>query len=89
MSERLTYTVEEAAERLGVSRGSAYQAAREGQLPTLRLGRRLLVPRQALERMLTAAGTDSPQTNGAAGTAPQEKEVSTSNGHPTHDPGSQ
>jgi excisionase family DNA binding protein len=73
MSERLTYTVEEAAERLGVSRGSAYQAAREGQLPTLRLGRRLLVPRQALERMLTAAGTDSPQTNGAAGTAPHKK----------------
>jgi excisionase family DNA binding protein len=89
MSARLTYTVEEAAELLGVSRGSAYQAAREGQLPTLRLGRRLLVPRDALEQMLTAAGTDSSQTNGAAGTAPQEKEVSSTNGHRTRNAGSQ
>ena len=71
-SERLTLTIEETARLLRVSRGTAYQAAREGQLPTVRLGRRLLVPRHALERMLTAAGTESPQTNGAAGTAPQE-----------------
>ena len=89
MSERLTYTIEETAKVLGVGRGTAYEAARRGEIPTLKVGRRLLVPRHALERMLTAAGTDSPQTNGAGGTAPQEKEVSASNGHPTRDPGSQ
>ena len=49
-------TVEEAAKRLRISRGSAYEAARRGQLPTIRIGRRLLVPKAAFERML--AGTD-------------------------------
>ena len=67
MSERLTYTVEEAAELLGVSRGSAYLAAREGELPTLRLGRRLLVPRRALEEMLNGAGTASPHKENGTG----------------------
>jgi excisionase family DNA binding protein len=50
--ERLTVTVEEAARLLGVSRQSAYQAARCGELPTIQIGRRLLVSKIALERML-------------------------------------
>ncbi len=50
--ERATYTIEEAAEILGIGRSSAYQAVRTGQIPTLRVGRRLLVPRVALERLL-------------------------------------
>jgi excisionase family DNA binding protein len=50
--QRMTITVEEAAHLLGIGRQSAYQAARAGELPTIRLGRRLLVPRQALEQML-------------------------------------
>jgi excisionase family DNA binding protein len=45
-------TVEEAAALLRISRQSAYQAARAGELPTVKIGRRLLVPRQRLERML-------------------------------------
>jgi len=45
-------TVEEAAAVLRISRQSAYQAARSGELPTVRIGRRMLVPRAALERML-------------------------------------
>jgi len=52
----LTLTVEEAGRLLGVSRGVAYEAARRGQLPTIRLGRRLLVPRPKLERMLGMNG---------------------------------
>jgi excisionase family DNA binding protein len=52
MSDAMTYTVEEAARLLGVSRGVGYEAARRGDLPTIRLGRRLLVPKIALERML-------------------------------------
>jgi excisionase family DNA binding protein len=51
--ERRTLTVPEAAEVLGVSRNSAYAAARSGDLPTIRIGRRLLVPVDALERKLT------------------------------------
>lgn len=54
-----TLTVEEAALALGVSRASAYEAARlylatggEEGLPVIRLGRRLLVPVPALTRLL-------------------------------------
>jgi excisionase family DNA binding protein len=50
-----TFTVEEAGCKiLRLSRDSAYEAARTGALPTLRIGRRLIVPRRALERMLEA-----------------------------------
>jgi excisionase family DNA binding protein len=50
--ERRTYTVEEAAHILGIGRNQAYDAAKNGELPTVKLGRRLLVPRDALERLL-------------------------------------
>ena len=50
--ERLTLTVEEAARALGVSRAHAYELAARGEIPTLRLGRRILVPREALVRKL-------------------------------------
>jgi len=50
--QRLTVTVEEAAHLLGISRGLAYEMARAGKLPTIRFGRRLLVPRRALNRLL-------------------------------------
>jgi excisionase family DNA binding protein len=49
---RRTYSVEEAAKILGVCRNSAYALAKSGELPTVRLGRRLLVPREALDRLL-------------------------------------
>ena len=53
---RLTYTVEEAATALGISRGLAYAMVREGRLPALRLGqRRLIIPRAALEGLLDLA----------------------------------
>ncbi|MFA5055574.1 MAG: helix-turn-helix domain-containing protein [Dehalococcoidia bacterium] len=51
-SEKMTLNVEEAAKLLGISRNLAYQLAREGKLPTIRFGRRMLVPCRALERML-------------------------------------
>jgi excisionase family DNA binding protein len=50
--EKLTLTVTEAAERLGISRSSAYEAVRSGVIPSLRLGRRLLVPTHALHQRL-------------------------------------
>jgi excisionase family DNA binding protein len=56
MSEgRLVVSVSEAAELLGISRGLAYESARAGQLPSLRLGRRLVVPRAALLTWLEGA----------------------------------
>lgn len=56
MPQKKVLTVREAAKLLGISNGSAYEAARNGQIPTIRIGRRLIVPRVALERMLAEAG---------------------------------
>lgn len=45
---RATITIEQTAQVLGLGRTAAYDAARRGELPTRRLGRRLLVPVPAL-----------------------------------------
>jgi len=50
--ERRVVTLNEAALILRISRGSAYEAAKRNEIPTIRIGRRLLVPLAALERML-------------------------------------
>jgi excisionase family DNA binding protein len=47
-----TYTVPEAAEILGIGRSSAYEAARRGEIPTIRIGKLLLVPAAQLDRLL-------------------------------------
>ena len=57
-TERLVLTVDEAAEILGISRGLAYRMVREGAIPNVRMGRRMLVPRSALDRMLEEARHD-------------------------------
>ena len=49
---RLTLTVEEVAATLGISRAFAYEAVRRGEIPSIRIGRRVLVPRAALERLI-------------------------------------
>jgi len=49
MTDQWAITVEEAGQRLGVGRSLAYALARKGSLPTVRLGRRLLVPTEAFE----------------------------------------
>jgi excisionase family DNA binding protein len=51
---RVTITIEQAAQVLGLGRTAAYEAARRGELPTRRLGRRLLVPVPALLTWLGA-----------------------------------
>ena len=53
--ERETCTVDEAAERLGIGRALAFRLAKRGELPVLRLGRRLVVPEVGLRRMLGGA----------------------------------
>jgi excisionase family DNA binding protein len=50
--QRLCLNVPEAAKLLGISRGLAYELARSGQLPAVRFGHRILIPRIALEKML-------------------------------------
>jgi excisionase family DNA binding protein len=47
-----TYTIKEAAQILGIGRNQGYAAAHAGDIPTIRIGQRLLVPRDALHRLL-------------------------------------
>jgi excisionase family DNA binding protein len=50
--QRLTMSVEEAGRLLGISRGLAYVLVNRGDIPSIRLGRRIVVPRKALDRLL-------------------------------------
>ena len=53
--DRSTLSLPEAANALGIARSSAYEAARRGEIPTIRIGKRILVPVVALEKMLADA----------------------------------
>lgn len=57
--DRLTLTVEEAARLLGISRALAYELVARGEVPSIRLGRRIVVPRRALDTMLDTATTEA------------------------------
>jgi excisionase family DNA binding protein len=52
---RLVYGVPEAGEMLGLSRNASYEAARRGDLPTIKIGKLLRVPKAAFDRMLDEA----------------------------------
>ena len=51
----LTLTIPQAADLLGISLSKAYEAARLGQIPTIRLGTRILVSRRRLEEMVNGS----------------------------------
>lgn len=53
---RVVYDVPEAGAKLGLSRNGSYEAAARGEIPTIRIGRLLKVPRAAFDRMLEQAG---------------------------------
>ena len=59
-------TVEEAAAKLRIGRGTAYEAIRRGELPAIRLCGRLIIPRAAFDRMLASAG-EGVDTSGDGG----------------------
>ena len=62
---RLTIDVPEAGRLLGLGRNAAYEAARRGEIPTLRIGQRLLVP---VPRLLELVGYgDEPPRRGPGG----------------------
>jgi excisionase family DNA binding protein len=58
--EKLVLTVTEAAGVLGISRALAYELVARHELPALRLGRRIVVPRRALERLIDGDGGGEP-----------------------------
>lgn len=56
--DRLVYTVAEAGELLGISRAFAYELVARGELPVIRLGRRRLVPKDALLALVNQTSAD-------------------------------
>ena len=52
--EKLTLTVDETAKCLGIGRNSAYEAIARCEIPVVKVGKRLLVPKAALETLLAA-----------------------------------
>ena len=52
MEDKLTFSVEEAAKLLGIGRNLCYDKVKTGEIPVLKIGRRLLVPKAALEKLL-------------------------------------
>jgi excisionase family DNA binding protein len=63
--EPMTYTVEEVCRLLRMGRNQCYEAIRRGDIPALRIGRRFLVPRAALDRMLDIAPSRSAEAGQA------------------------
>lgn len=57
--QRRTVTVVEAASVLGISRSLAYELVGRGELPSIRLGRRILIPTRALEAVIDVDGHES------------------------------
>ena len=53
--DKLTLTVQEAAKALGISRNSAYSGVLRGDIPHVKVGKRILIPRKALEELLAIA----------------------------------
>jgi excisionase family DNA binding protein len=56
-SAPLTLSVQDAAKLLGVSRDLVYDLVAQGELPALRLGRRIVLPHRALEELVQAASS--------------------------------
>jgi excisionase family DNA binding protein len=55
LTDRLAYSVEEAARITGLSRDLLYAEMRAGRLAYLKVGRRRIITRQHLEAFLTQA----------------------------------
>ena len=55
MSERMTYTVDEVAELLGLARGTAYARVRDGSIPARQMGRRWVISRSSFDAWLNDA----------------------------------
>jgi excisionase family DNA binding protein len=51
-SEAKTQSIDETAKELGIGRNQAYAAAKRGEIPTIRIGKRILVLKEPLRRLL-------------------------------------
>ena len=55
MSDRRTISVPQAGAQLGLGKNASYAAVKRGEIPVVKIGRRLLVPREAVDRLLEQA----------------------------------
>jgi excisionase family DNA binding protein len=65
VNNRLALTIPEAAAQLGISRTHAYAMAKKGEIPTVWLGGRCLVPVERLRELLrtvTNGNGEGPKT---------------------------
>ena len=58
--DKLVYSVTEIAKLLGIGRSKAYELVRSGTIPSLRLGRRIVIPKLALSRFLAECAHQNP-----------------------------
>jgi excisionase family DNA binding protein len=54
--QRFTFDVPEFAKAFGISKGAAYSAVKRKEIPSIVIGRRILIPKAALEALLAQAG---------------------------------
>lgn len=52
MEEKATLTIKEAARYLGIGKNLCYDRVKTGEIPVIKIGKRLLVPRRALDKLL-------------------------------------
>jgi excisionase family DNA binding protein len=57
-ADRLTFTVSETAALLRLSKWATYEAVKRGELATITLGRRKMVPRRVVEDLLTNGNSE-------------------------------
>lgn len=81
LNGRLTCTVPEAGQLLGIGRDSAYAAAERGEIPTLRLGRRIVVP---VPRLLELLGVDPRHSDGVLATSTPTATTDQDSGGPSY-----
>ncbi len=55
MDRKLVYSVAEVADMLDIAIGTAYECVHRGELPSVKLGRRIVIPRKALMELLEVA----------------------------------
>ena len=67
-NRRRPYTVAEVADIVGISRSTAYECVRRGEIPSRHFGRRIVVFRHELERMFGSSGAPTVQMDIEAGT---------------------
>jgi excisionase family DNA binding protein len=68
--DRRTFTVREAARVLGIGRDATYAAVQAGTIPSIRVGRRIVIPREAIGCILAQGRTLVPAADPDRGSVP-------------------